>query len=221
VLLWGLYLALEPWVRRYWPQTLITWTRVLGGRFRDPMVGRDLLFAVLFGLAYCALIIAFEALDKEPSGDFTLLNLLGGRMVAYGTLTHVFQALISGPEFFLLIFLLRVVLRRQWLAAVAFVALWTSLQLTQSGGNLWVRAAFFALIYTLLVVILLRFGLFALVVTVFLIDWINQALLTTDLGSWYGLSSMFVLLVVGAMTAFGFWTSLGSRKMIDDAALAR
>jgi hypothetical protein len=74
-------------------------------------------------------------------------------------------------------------------------------------------------IYGLIVTIMLRFGLFALVVTVFLIDWVNQTLLTDDLGSWYGLSSLVVLLLIGGLTAYGFWTSLGSRKLLDEAAL--
>jgi hypothetical protein len=216
-----MYLALEPWIRRHWPQTLITWTRLLSGRFRDPLIGRDLLFAVLFGLAYCLLIVAFEGLDHEPSGDFRLSNLLGGRMIAQGILSHVFSGLVSGPEFFLMIFLLRVVLRKQWLAAAAFVAIWTLVQLPQNGGVAWVRGLFFILIYSLIVIILLRFGLFALVVTVFLIDWINQTLLTADFSAWYGLSSLVVLLLIGAMTAYGFWTSLGGRSLLAEAVLER
>jgi hypothetical protein len=55
-LFWVVYLALEPWVRRYWPQALISWSRLLDGRFRDPMIGRDLLFAVPFGLAWALLL---------------------------------------------------------------------------------------------------------------------------------------------------------------------
>jgi hypothetical protein len=37
-LCWVLYMALEPYVRRRWPQCLITWTRVLSGGTRDPLV---------------------------------------------------------------------------------------------------------------------------------------------------------------------------------------
>ena len=43
VFLWVLYLAVEPYARRNWPHMLISWTRLLGGGFRDPLVGRDLL----------------------------------------------------------------------------------------------------------------------------------------------------------------------------------
>ena len=50
---WVLYLALEPYVRRYWPQAIISWTRVLAGRWRDPLVGRDVLYGVMLGLFIC------------------------------------------------------------------------------------------------------------------------------------------------------------------------
>jgi hypothetical protein len=75
------------------------------------------------------------------------------------------------------------------------------------------------LIFSLLVIILLRCGLFAMVVTIFLIDWVNQTFGTTDLGAWYGLSSLIVILVVAAMAGYGFWTSLGGRKLIGEAAI--
>src|SRR5450755_2520992 len=29
---WLLYLAVEPWVRRNWPQTIISWSRLLAGQ---------------------------------------------------------------------------------------------------------------------------------------------------------------------------------------------
>ena len=32
VLLWTVYLALEPFVRRHWPHVLVSWTNVLTGR---------------------------------------------------------------------------------------------------------------------------------------------------------------------------------------------
>jgi serine/threonine-protein kinase len=41
VVCWLLYLAIEPYARRYWPHAIISWTRLLAGRFRDPLVGRD------------------------------------------------------------------------------------------------------------------------------------------------------------------------------------
>ena len=48
--MWTAYLALEPYVRRNWPTTLISWTSLLAGRVTDPIVGRDVLIGMLAGL---------------------------------------------------------------------------------------------------------------------------------------------------------------------------
>jgi hypothetical protein len=53
---WVLYLAAEPYVRRRWPRTLVGWARLVGGRFHDPLVGRDVLLGVLVGAATCVLL---------------------------------------------------------------------------------------------------------------------------------------------------------------------
>lgn len=220
VLLWGLYLALEPWIRRYWPHTLITWTRLLSGRFRDPMVGRDLLFGTLFGVAYVVLILSFNLIDPGPGRNFQPPNLMGGRPIAFGLMQHLFQTVITSTEFFLMIFLLRVLVRNAWIAGGLFVAIWSVLQNYSNGNTGWLGILLFVLIYSLLVIILLRCGFFAMVITIFLIDWVNQTFATMDLGAWYGLSSLIVILVVAAMAGYGFWTSLGGRKLIDHAARA-
>ncbi|HUR20766.1 MAG TPA: hypothetical protein VMZ90_08150, partial [Vicinamibacterales bacterium] len=45
-----LYLAIEPQVRRLWPHLLVTWSRLVSGRWRDPLFGRDLVMGSLMGL---------------------------------------------------------------------------------------------------------------------------------------------------------------------------
>ena len=52
---WVLYIALEPYVRRRWPATLVSWSRLLAGGFRDPLVGRDVLVGCLFGAFVAAI----------------------------------------------------------------------------------------------------------------------------------------------------------------------
>ena len=42
-------LALEPWVRRKWPRTMISWTRYTSRGASDPLVGRDLLYGTVLG----------------------------------------------------------------------------------------------------------------------------------------------------------------------------
>ena len=50
--IWVLYIALEPYVRRRWPATLVSWSRLLAGDFRDPLVGRDVLAGCLLGAVF-------------------------------------------------------------------------------------------------------------------------------------------------------------------------
>src|SRR5262249_10335911 len=44
------YLAREPLIRRQRPHRLPAWTRLAAGRWRDPLVGRDVLIGVLAGV---------------------------------------------------------------------------------------------------------------------------------------------------------------------------
>jgi hypothetical protein len=37
--LWCFYMGIEPYVRRHWPDSLISWTRVQQGRVRNPLAG--------------------------------------------------------------------------------------------------------------------------------------------------------------------------------------
>ena len=49
VMMWAFYVALEPYVRRFWPDSLLGWSRIVAGHVRDPRVGRDVLTGVVFG----------------------------------------------------------------------------------------------------------------------------------------------------------------------------
>ena len=75
-LCWLLYVALEPYVRKHWPQAIISWSRLLAGRVRDPLVGRDLLFGVLLGLLWALLLHVFVLLI-QGQGRLAAARLLG------------------------------------------------------------------------------------------------------------------------------------------------
>ena len=46
-MMWIYYLAIEPYARRFWPDALLGWTRLLSGHIRDPRVGRELLIGLV------------------------------------------------------------------------------------------------------------------------------------------------------------------------------
>ncbi len=63
---WILYLGLEPYVRRHWPQALISWTRLSSGRIRDPLVGRDVLFGAVLGVSWCLIFTGVSPKSERP-----------------------------------------------------------------------------------------------------------------------------------------------------------
>src|SRR6185503_15072868 len=49
VILWSLYLAIEPYGRRFWPDGLLGWTRLFSGHVRDSRIGREILIGSALG----------------------------------------------------------------------------------------------------------------------------------------------------------------------------
>ena len=71
-----MYVALEPYVRRFWPDGILGWSRLLSGYVRDPRVGRDVLIGCVFAavmtlpeLAY-GLAAPAAGLPAAPSRAF-------------------------------------------------------------------------------------------------------------------------------------------------------
>src|SRR5262249_51745797 len=87
-----LYLAIEPFVRRPWPQSIVYWTRVRAGQLRDPVVGRDILIGVLTGIGWTLLSGLRQAAVPPQAGVLRLGSLLGARFAASFILENLFTA---------------------------------------------------------------------------------------------------------------------------------
>lgn len=216
--IWTFYLALEPYVRRRWPQSMITWSRVLGGEFRDPLVGGHLLAGIALGLgsSLCGLL---QTLTLQNYGLYHLENyswmlnsLMGARQMAGTTLSGLISAVAFGLGVVLLVFLLRVVLRRQWLMAAVFIALIVGLSAVFNGGHLATNLLS-ALVPSLVLVGLLRFGVLPVVVLFFVPMSPQNFPLTTDLSAWYSGSAVFPIVIVLALTAYAFHTAVAGRPL--------
>ena len=164
----SLYLALEPWVRRYWPQSLIVWSRVLGGRWRDSVVGRDVLIGmaggallILVGNTSASLLLLRAGSGSPQTRDLTNLSLHIAGIVS-GAATSVIISLLA----FLVLFFARALLRNQWLAAGVLASL--SAAIGAAGNS---RPALeFAVIFVVvgaIIVALMRLGLLVAVASLF------------------------------------------------------
>lgn len=215
-ILWLLYIALEPLVRRRWPDTIISWSRALSGKLRDPLLGRDLLVGALFGIGV-SLVDQLQNLarvwfDEIPEGG-ALDRLLGGRyLIAEGFLNGISFALFITLSVFSLLFLLRALTGRQWLAAGIYLLIWVG-QAGFLGNNPAIDAPFALLFHGLSVIAMLRFGLATLAVSIFLGGLLYPTPFTSDFSAWYGGNMLAVLLVVLAIAGYAFHTSLGGQKV--------
>ena len=213
---WIFYVALEPWVRRKWPRTMISWTRYTSKGASDPLVGRDLLYGAMLGALLTlgnVAAVAFHGNNRQPA--FPPLDaLLGVRAELSGVIASVRDAIFTAVLFFFLLFLLRLLLRKEWIAGAAFVAIITFA--TNSGTTTpWVDYPLAALAFAIFAVALLRFGLLAAIVT----SAVSQIL---DLGgmldfsAWYAGMAVMPFVLIALLAFFGFRISLGGRKLLNE-----
>jgi predicted Ser/Thr protein kinase len=220
---WVLYMAIEPIARRRWPHSMIAWNRLLAGGVRDPLVGRDVLVGLTFGTA-AALVAKVHALvllsfGATPSTGVFPTSLLGMSGAVSTLLTIVPNCVLQALVWFVLIFILRVVLRRDWLAAAGFVLLYMFLNGLTATASPALVALFSAVETGLLVFMMLRFGLVALIASSFVYVLMLMFPITGDFSVWYAGASLLALLSVAAIAVFAFHASLGGRPLFDSAEL--
>ena len=210
-----LYLAVEPYVRRYWPHSIISWTRLLSGRVRDPLVGRDVLFGVMLGTVWVLIFKISHILLMRQGAPPDLAQtdyLMGGRWALSAWWFQIPISVIATLEFFFVLLGLKVVLRRDWFAAAVFVAIFT-LAKTLGRSHLSVELPAAILIYTIAVIIVARFGLVPLASAVFTVGLLANVPFTADFSAWYASTSIVMLLSVVALAGFGFYNSLGGEPL--------
>ncbi len=212
---WTMYLAVEPWVRRHWPKTIISWSRLLSGQARDPVVGRDILFGVALGVIWI-LIFQIRYIPMMRMGAAPTLGstnaLMGGRAALGAWLYQWPQSIQTTLAFFFLLFGLKVLLRKEWIAGIALVAI-IALPRGLSSTFMAVEIPAQILVYAIAVVIVLRFGFVPLVCAVFTINLMANVPFSADLSTWYMPTSIDALLSVVALAGWGFYHSLGGEPI--------
>jgi serine/threonine-protein kinase len=213
-LLWLFYLALEPYVRRLRPATLVSWTRLLSGGFSDAVVGRDVLIGATWGAMITGLssvvsrVPAWLGLPAEPPASMMLGTLMGPRSVIARVLDFAMGGILLGLGALLLYLILRFVLRRELPTVVAFVVLLTVVATAQS-DPLWLGLSVGLVVMASYVFVLLRFGLLAACVGPFFANGFAAFPLTTSFGRWYAGPTLLVIPLLAILAILAFRTALG------------
>ena len=220
--LWLLYIALEPFLRRRWPHRIISWSRLLRGDFRDPLVGRDILIgAVSAGVIILGQVLT-PAVLKWLGKSFELPinpgDILIGTHFFYRLASQVSAGLFVSLIMFFLLLMLVVIFRREWIALGVLGILTTMFGTLVAGGSpiLIPVTALSAFIYIFL---LYRYGQLALAASLFFAHlWVFYAI-TSELRAWYATDFVIGALLCVAIAGFACYTSMAGQSIFSGKLL--
>ena len=214
---WLIYMALEPFMRRRWPDKLISWSRLLAGNWRDPMVGRDVLIGLVAGLIHG--VVAMINIGPLVANGMAASNprtLESASSVIAQQITAIRAGIAVGFELMLLLMVFTIVLRRRSLAVAALWLALFGLWLLASTDPLMIPA--FIIITTVYVVTVARVGLLAACVMHFAFMATFLFPLPDDI-AWYTAAAISAPLFVLAIAIWAFTRSLGDQKAFSSALL--
>jgi len=215
------YVALEPYVRRLWPTTLISWTRLLAGRFGDPLVGRDLLIGAVLGVFTSFLWSAHTrlpgllGLPEEPLVVGRAIRGSHGALAAFAEMLDDAGASVGQSMLLLLMLvLLRLLLRSPWGAIGVFFAVGVGLPALGSPHPL-LDIAVQIVVMGLTLFVVLRVGLLALM-SMWFVESAARLVVTLDPSSWVWGSSVVYLVAAVVVAAYAAVVALGGRALLQE-----
>jgi hypothetical protein len=200
---------------------MISWSRLLSGGYRDPLVGGHLLFGVASGVALALIVTSYQVVQLGYGQNQTTNQvgwILSSREFGASMANHVVNTFLRGTALTFFLMLLRVVLRRDWLAAVFFVLIPCLVMLPGLLAGTAVPIEI-ALLYQILwlapfAVTLLRFGgLVAAILCGFVGLSFLRFPVTTNFSVWYSGTTVAVLVMIVGLTAYASYTALAGRRI--------
>jgi serine/threonine-protein kinase len=209
-ILWLLYVAIEPAIRRSWPHTLITWNRVVAGNWLDPTVAWQVLIGVLVGLATRYAFLLRDQMNVSVS--YSNVYLLSGTNEFFATWAQLLQnAIFTSFAIFFLMCAVKFVVRWDWIAVVA-ASLLVALQESgvRKSNNLAFDVILFVLIIAAFAFLLLRWGVVPSIIGILMINSTS-----IDFGptytSWVNSVAVAQMLILIALPVFAGWASQRQR----------
>jgi protein kinase-like protein len=227
------YLAIEPFVRRSWPAMLVGWSRALTASGRDPVIGRDLVVGVAAGLLLSTLAEAQQLATRllgwpEPIPFTPGLGVIEhSRYFAVSILTSLNNGLQNALLGVLAFTMFREVVRRMaahvklrrvspdTLTAIVTLALLTMMNIAMSEwDHLWVALVYQVASLTVFMVVLLRFGLLATFVMFTVSVLTSRIPLTLRPPAIYAGPAWLTMAMILGVAAAGLWMARGSRQSL-------
>jgi hypothetical protein len=209
---------------------MVSWSRVLAGRFRDPLVGRDVLVGcttlscLSFGAGVAFWIAERFGIVGPLPFQQPLVMIRGGRFAVGELFNALLFQTCSALGIMMILLLFRMICRKTWIAATSLCLIMRAFAAMQLADIFGPQAAAFGLFilattYAILIFVLLRFGLLALMASSIFGGIMVISPLTYDTSAPYFGIGLFVTLVAFAFAAYGWKTSLAGRSLLQDSIL--
>jgi hypothetical protein len=163
-------------------------------------------------------LLSFLGYPERPPEVYFLETLLSMRMLLSFIVNLPVNATLAGLALLLLFLVLRLLTRRDSIAAVLLVGFLLIGDLTEAGEArevLWVTAPLAALAWSAYIVLLLRYGVLAAVVTAFTADLLMGTSLLYAPGRWTGTNALVVVPLLIALAVSAYRSAIGGRKALD------
>jgi hypothetical protein len=216
---WVVYIALEPYARRLWPEALISWSRMMAGRLHDPRVGRDILIGALGGTAirlwwmlYSPVVEWLGLVREEPSVG-SLAPLVGVRQALSEYPSLATWAVFAPIGWLFIILLLTRIVRNRWIA-VAVIVLFSTITAAASTQDPWLASLFMTVAFGGFLLLLARFGALA-GVSFCIYMWVaSDVSLPLDPSAWYAGRAFLALGVMTVLAGYAYWISRAGRTLL-------
>jgi serine/threonine-protein kinase len=211
---WILYLAIEPYIRRHWPGMLVTWTRLLGGRWKDPLVGRDVLLGIAVGAAITLAIPVVRVVvlrwfglpPLPPYGDYLDVTL-GLRSLLTSLVDITVGTLANAMLLILILMASRLLLRHDGLAGLAFMVTMSLQPAIQSPLPFPAALILNVLGVGAPLYLVLRQGVLVTVVALFVAQLLSVLPAPPSLSHWAADGTIAALMVIAALGIYGIRTA--------------
>jgi hypothetical protein len=144
-------------------------------------------------------------------------SLLGVRFTLGSIFAYTWAHVLFSLGIFFILFLLRLVVKKDWIAAIGIVFLGA---VTNTGGEyFWSTFLFSAVIWLSIYLVLRRFGLLALVVGLVVQNTLVTFPMTTHLSRWYAAGAIAGMVTVVGVALFAMYHALGDQPLFSTRAL--
>ena len=216
--LYVMHLAVEPAMRRHWPNSLLGWTRLLRGEIVDARVGRDMLFGLAAGASITLLIFARDPLNHLAGAHCTPVSFGNTRyfeglhyVIGFLFSLLVFQTVFNAMWCILTIVGLMRLFKKLWIVGIAATVAFTFLAARElfidAPGLLWINLLIAFTVVAVITVLAIHVGLLATVVAFAVSFTLTATPWTFDSTAWYFQQSAFVLVVLAGITAFAAYAA--------------